>query len=239
MRDRPIYFDIETTGLRPDQDRIVEIAAYCALSKESFTQLVNPKMTIPQEASRIHGITDEMVKSAPEFAEVGKSFCQFCQSEGTNPILIAHNGDGFDQHFIRAEFKRADLPMPKWQTLDTLKWARKYRPDLPRHSLQFLRQVYGVAENNAHRALDDVMVLFEVFSQMIDDLEMSATLQILQERPLVAAKLQAMPFGKHQGVVFEKVPKNYLRWLATSGALDKGENASLKARLTELNLLKN
>lgn len=237
MPDTTIYFDIETTGLRPDQDRIVEIAAYCSETKEHFTQLVNPEVGIPEEASRVHGISDEMVQTAAKFGEIGQNFCEFCLRDDAQPVLIAHNGDGFDQLFLRAEFKRANLPHPSWRTLDSLKWARKYRPDLPRHSLQYLRQVYQVAENNAHRALDDVMVLYQIFSQMIDDLPIGQILEILRKDPVIAAKLQAMPFGKHQGVAFEKVPKNYLRWLKSSGALEKGENSALKARLIELNLL--
>lgn len=238
MSDRTIYFDIETTGLKPEHDRIVEIAAYCVETKAHFTQLVQPEIAIPSEASRIHGISDEMVKSASVFAEIGLQFCKFCYRDQAQPILIAHNGDLFDHPFLRAELKRAHLSPPSWRTLDSLKWARKYRPDLPRHSLQYLRQVYQIAENNAHRALDDVMVLYQIFSLMIDDLPMDLVLQILEESSIPTAQLQTMPFGKHQGVIFSKVPKNYLRWLKTSGALEKAENSALKKRLSELDLLK-
>ena len=94
-----------------------------------------------------------MVKEAPLFKEVGPQFIEFCSGD---VILIAHNNDAFDKLFLEAEFSRAGLPMPHWIFIDTLKWSRKYRTDLPRHSLQFLREAYGIEANQAHRALDDV-----------------------------------------------------------------------------------
>ncbi len=235
MRSFPIYFDIETSGLRADSDRIVEIAAYNPKTKAEFTALVKPGIPIPSEVSKIHGITDEMVANAPSFGGIAEDFCRFCQpEESSRAILIGHNCDQFDCLFLRAEFKRAGLPPPTWRYLDSLKWARKYRPDLPRHGLQFLRSAYGVAENTAHRALDDVLVLYQIFSQMLDDLEIEKALHLLQEAP---SQLLAMPFGKHQGVHLEKIPKNYLKWLQSSGALEKAENGLLKSRLLELRLL--
>lgn len=235
MRPQAIYFDIETTGLRPESDRIVEIAAYNSTTHAEFTALVNPKIPIPQDASKIHGISDTMVADAPSFAQIAEEFRQFCAPNGeTAAILIGHNCDQFDAPFLRAEFQRADLVPPTWRYLDSLKWARKYRPDLPRHGLQFLRSAYDIAENSAHRALDDVLVLHRVFSQMLDDLDVEEALELLKED---LVQLVAMPFGKHRGVQLESVPKNYLKWLQSSGALEKGENASLKTRLLELRLL--
>jgi DNA polymerase-3 subunit epsilon len=116
--------------------------------------------------------------------------------------------------------------------IDSLKWARKYRPDLPRHSLQFLRQIYGISENTAHRALDDVIVLAELFTVMIDDLPLEKVLELLdnQSDPLPVV----MPFGKHQGKPLTEVPPDYLAWLKDQGALEKPENASLKAALLKL-----
>ena len=229
-----IYYDTETTGVRLDEDRIVEIAAYDPLNKRTFCTFVNPKIPIPQEATRVHRISDEMVKDAPPFSAVGKDFIEFC---GDDALLIAHNNDGFDLHILRNELKRNELKMPEWKFIDTLKWARRYRPDLPRHSLQFLREVYGVEMNNAHRALDDVVVLHEVFSKMIDDLSYAEVLELLSIKKPPKA-LTEMPFGKHQGVPLEKVPKNYIKWLSESGSLEKENNLALKESLTKLGLLR-
>jgi DNA polymerase-3 subunit epsilon len=168
MARRPIFFDTETTGTNPKTGRIVELAAYDAARGTSFEMLINPGMPIPPETTLIHQITDSMVQDAPNFAEVAKKFLEFCEGDIT---LIGHNADGFDTPFLLNEFARNDMQMPSdWMFIDSLKWSRRYRKDLPRHSLQFLRQTYGIAANQAHRALNDVMVLYDVFKAMTDDL---------------------------------------------------------------------
>lgn len=234
MSLRAIYYDTETTGIDGEKDRIIEIAAYDPINNQTFVQLVNPGRPIPPEATAIHHITDEQVASAPSFAEVGAAFIEFCQGDS---VLIAHNNDGFDIHFLRHEFKRHQLEMPSWKFIDTLKWARRYRPDLPRHSLQFLREMYGIPPNNAHRALDDVIVLHQLFSMMIDDLPIDKVYQLLNDYNHKKAAIQRMPFGKHKGESLEKIPKSYVRWLADNGALDKAENKELKAAFEQFGLL--
>jgi DNA polymerase-3 subunit epsilon len=227
-----IYYDTETTGTRSDKDRIVEIAAYNALTKESFCELVNPGIPIPKEASSVHGITDDMVANALSFAEVGKAFINFC---GKDAVLIAHNNDAFDRLFLDKEFERHSLSPHPWRYIDTLKWSRKYRPDLPKHALQYLREVFGIAANQAHRALDDVMVLQEVFSQMTGDLSLETILELMTQ----ASQLSKMPFGKHQGKPLSEVPKDYVKWLNTSGAFDKKENEELMKAFEKLGFLAN
>lgn len=168
MSYRPIFFDTETTGTYPNRDKIVEIAAYDPVRNKTFEALVHPGMSIPKEVIAIHKITDEMVADAPSFQEVAKRFLEFCDGD---VALIAHNLDTFDLPFLQNEMKRADVKLPvNWLYIDSLKWARRYRKDLPRHALQYLRQVYGIAENQAHRALNDVMVLHDVYNFMVGDL---------------------------------------------------------------------
>lgn len=226
----PIYYDTETTGIKADKDRIIELAAYNPTTGKSFCEFIHPGMPIPKEATAIHHITDEMVATSPGFAIIGKAFIEFC---GPHAILIAHNNDTFDKLFLEAEYTRNNITMPSWRYIDSLKWARKYRADLPRHPLQFLREVYGITANQAHRALDDVMVLYQVFSQMTDDLPIETVFELLQ-KPTVLGK---MPFGKHQGKSLAEVPKDYLVWLKKSGALEKPENAPLVESLEKLGLL--
>ena len=230
MALRPIYYDTETTGVRSDKDKIIELAAYDPVENRSFVHLINPEIPIPPEASAIHHITDAMVASAPTFKEVGMLFLEFCPKD---TVLIAHNNDAFDKLFMEAEFKRAQIEMPAFSYIDTLKWSRKYRPDLPRHTLQNLREVYGIAANNAHRALDDVIILHQVFSMMIGDLSMETVLELLAKPQAV----NRMPFGKHQGKALSEIPKNYVSWLASTGAFDKPENKELKESFEKLQLI--
>lgn len=225
-----VYYDTETTGIRSDKDRIVEIAAYNPLTGQTFCELVNPGMPIPKEASSVHNITDEMVENAQSFAEVGQAFIDFC---GKDAVLIAHNNDAFDKLFLEKEFQRHSLTPHPWKYIDSLKWARKYRPDLPKHALQFLREVFGIAANQAHRALDDVIVLHQVFSQMIDDLPLETVLSLLSK----TSQVSKMPFGKHQGKALSEIPKDYVKWLSTSGAFEKKENEELMKAFEKLGLL--
>lgn len=237
MSRRTIFYDTETTGLNPERDRIIEIAAYDPTRDLTFQRLIHPGCPIPPESSAVHKITDQMVANSPNFGEVAREFMQFCEGD---VVLIAHNNDAFDVQFLRCEFPRHQLEMPSWQFLDSLKWARRYRPDLPRHSLQFLREIYGIPANTAHRALDDVIVLHKVFSLLTDDLSIDQVLTLLampKQRPAASKDPNQMPFGKHQGKPLQEVPRNYLQWLAGSGALDKPENQELRSTLQKLGIL--
>lgn len=230
MTLRPIFYDTETTGIRAEKDRIIEIAAFDPVRNLRFEKFVNPEIPIPAEASAIHHITDDMVASAPSFAQIGAEFIEFCEGD---VVLVAHNNDNFDVHFLRNEFQRHNIEMPSWKFFDTLKWARRYRPDLPRHTLQFLREIYGIAANNAHRALDDVIVLHQIFQSLTDDLHIEEVYSLLN-RP---RSIQNMPFGKHQGQPLSQLPRSYIQWLGSSGALDKQENQELKDSFQRLGLL--
>lgn len=230
MALRAIFYDTETTGIKASKDYIIEIAAYDPLLNRRFEMLVNPGSPIPPEATAIHQITDEMVSSAPSWAIAGQKFIEFCEGE---VVLIAHNNDAFDYHFLRTEFERHAIQMPEWKFLDSLKWARRYRPDLPRHTLQFLREIYGIKANNAHRAFDDVYILYQLFSHMVDDLPIQEVFDLLN-RPRV---IQHMPFGKHQGQPLAKVPKSYLQWLESNGVFEKAENQELRTSFQRLGLL--
>jgi DNA polymerase III subunit epsilon len=229
---RAIYYDTETTGIKAEKDRIIELAAYDPLHDRWFESFINPGLPIPKEATAIHHITDEMVADAPSFAEVGKQFIDFCEGE---VLLIAHNNDSFDVHFLRNEFGRHAIEMPSWKFLDSLKWARRYRPDLPKHSLQFLREIYQIPENNAHRARDDVDVLYRTFFPMIGDLSIDVVYNLLNR----TREITTMPFGKHKDQPLDKVPKHYVQWLSENGALDKPENSDLKQAFQKLGILSN
>lgn len=231
MALRTIFYDTETTGLKADKDRIVEIAAYDPDTEQSFVQLINPGCPIPAEVTAVHKISDEMVADAPTFSEVAEQFCAFCAGD---VVLIAHNNDAFDIHFLRAEFSRCSLALPaSWKFLDSLKWARRYRKDLPKHTLQFLREIYGIASNNAHRALDDVIVLYQVFKILTDDLTIDQIFSLLNQ----PKELTHMPFGKHQGDHLSKVPSSYIAWMKSNGAFDKAENQELRQALQKLGKL--
>ena len=112
--DRAVVVDVETTGLVPNVDRIVSVAAlkvdFAALRKsdqlqgESFVALYDPDRPIPEDATRVHGLTDADVAGKPKFADEARDLRAFI---GELP-LIAHNLK-FDRGFLAAEFKRAGV----------------------------------------------------------------------------------------------------------------------------------
>ena len=158
-------FDIETTGMSPSRDRIVEIGAVRVEVDGTFTRfetLVNPSVPIPFAVSRIHGITDEMVKDAPKFTEAGYAFQDFVRGSR----LVAHNAR-FDLSFMQESFARTGLPLLKNGAYDSIVLIRKAYPGMPSYSLPALVQAWGLGASldsaRPHRAGYDAEVTMEAF----------------------------------------------------------------------------
>lgn len=131
-----VAFDTETTGLKADEARLVEIAAVKFRAGDVLERrvwLVNPGSPIPAEASRIHGITDAMVSNSPPFPAVLPSFEAFT----TGCVLLAHNA-GFDRRFVAAELKRGGLAAPAAPLLDTMPLFKAWFPGRRSFALESL-----------------------------------------------------------------------------------------------------
>jgi single-stranded-DNA-specific exonuclease len=156
-----IILDIETTGLSPFADEICEICAVKTKNfvvQEIFHTLVKPKNKIPPEVIKVHGITDNMVKDAPEIEDVLPKLVEFIKDD----TLVIHNVD-FDLSFINYYLKKLSLPrIPVSQTIDTLKIAKTYFP-LSSHSLSALCNDLFLKVKPTHRALDDALATLELF----------------------------------------------------------------------------
>jgi len=156
-------FDLETTGCSQYRDRIVEIAAVRvdldgACSR--FSSLVHPGMPVPAQATKVHGITDEMLKDAPKFHDVAYQFLDFAKDSK----LVAHNAR-FDLSFLQESLFRSGLPLWKGGAFDSIVLTRKAYPGLPSYSLQALRAHFALDdEGQAHRAGADVEWTVQIFS---------------------------------------------------------------------------
>ena len=160
-----VLFDIETTGLDPERDRIIEISALkivCGDVVEEFSTLVNPGVHIPDLASDISGITDDMVKDAPDTKTALKDFMDFIG----DAVLTGHNIDRFDLQFIRRDVSAYLGSEVVNEHLDTLVIAKRYLPQLESRSLGSLSSYYGVSYEGAHRALTDCRINLEVFRNL-------------------------------------------------------------------------
>lgn len=153
--------DIETTGLDPKNDRIVEIGVVKFRNGRKISVrswLVNPGMPIPPSVVKIHGITTDMVRESPDFAGV---FPQFKAFVG-DTVILAHNGR-FDISFFNAELKRAGMEAPRNRVVDTLPVFRQWFPKASRHTLAFMAEYLQIKSYAMHRGMSDAASLFEIF----------------------------------------------------------------------------
>ena len=168
---RHIIFDTETTGLsHKDGDRLIEIGAVemvnGGLTGRTFHELIDPERDIPIEAQRVHQISDDMVRGKPKFADpkIGPAFLAFIEGA----TLVAHNAS-FDVGFLGAELRRAGLPAPKCEVIDTVQIARRKFPGSPA-SLDALCNRFGIdttqREKDGHGALLDSRLLAEVWIEL-------------------------------------------------------------------------
>jgi DNA polymerase-3 subunit epsilon len=180
-------FDLETTGLDPQNDKIVEIGAvrFDRLGIAArFSTLVNPGIPIAPEASRVNNITDAMVAGKPAIEDVLPVFIRFI-GDG---MIMAHNAP-FDCGFINAELKRQRgggqgllaegswVPpyqrLPEDNVIDTLTMSRELGPARESHKLQDLAASYNIPSAGAHRAEDDARVCMEIFIRLLGGLKNS------------------------------------------------------------------
>lgn len=160
-----VVFDLETTGLSPGSDAIIEISAVKVKGgkvEDTFSTLVNPSCPIPARASAVNGITDQMVADAPCLKEAMECFLSFIGSE----VLVGHNIQAFDLGFIdQALAKLYGRSLPN-DSIDTLVMARNCLPQLPRHRLTDLAAYFHISTAGAHRALNDCMMNQKCFEEM-------------------------------------------------------------------------
>jgi len=166
--DQYIAFDLETTGLNPEFDRIVEIGAvlFDALGRELdlFDQLIDPRRPISPGARAVNGILDADLVGAPVAAEALPRFLAFVEAASDSP-LVAHNAN-FDAGFLGRELRRAGLPIPFCPIHDTLALARRRLPTLRSHRLDRLADHFRLGATVSHRALGDAIVVKDVWLRL-------------------------------------------------------------------------
>lgn len=193
-----IFLDTETTGLSR-KSKIVELAII--VQDENTNEviykgstLINPGIPIPEEASKIHGITNDKVQDAPSImdSDVYKEFSKYNEPEN---CTIIHNS-AFDLTMLY--FHGITIHT---QLIDSLSCARKIFPNFKNHKLNEL--VQGCEQD--HRALSDC----EMVMTLLSDMKMFKTKQELIE----ITKVPVMAFGKHKGTPVHEVDPQYLKWM--------------------------
>lgn len=158
-----VAFDLETTGLSPVNDAIIEIGALKVKDGrivQRFSQFINPQREISAQVTGITGITNEMVANAPTFEKVLPGFLDFCGDE----VLLGHN-IMFDYRFTNYWAARCGLAFEK-QGIDTLKLARIIHKDLKSKSLEAMCAHYHIVNEDAHRAYYDALTTAKLYQTM-------------------------------------------------------------------------
>lgn len=234
--ERPLaVLDLETTGTRIGQDRIVQVALVRLMpdgGREEWQSLVDPGMPIPPDASAVHGITDADVQGAPRMEDLAAGL--LARLEGCD--LCGFNIMRFDLPFLCEELDRAGMP---WDTsqLRVVDALRIYH-HFERRDLSAAARFYlGREHVAAHDAMADVQATADVLMAQLERYaELPRTVEALGEfcgdrkrSPDAAGKLQfdghggvCLAFGKYKGWSIPNIGRNdpgYLHWLMTKAEL--------------------
>jgi DNA polymerase III subunit epsilon len=172
--------DLETTGSKAENSRVIEISVLRANLQDGIlwqeTDLLNPGVSIPWFISNFTGITQKMVNAAPSSVSIWSKY-QPWLSEG---IFTAHNL-GFDYSFVQAELRRLGTTFfrPSEQRLCTVQLSRYLLPELSSRSLPNLVQHFGFPITTAHRAADDTLACWMLAKHLLTRIQQDAEQDLL------------------------------------------------------------
>ncbi|HEX7297349.1 MAG TPA: exonuclease domain-containing protein [Pyrinomonadaceae bacterium] len=165
-----VVVDVEATGAKTPPNRLIELGAYRirgAQIVDKFLSLVNPEIPIPRFVMALTGISNEMVKSAPVFAEMAPRWLDFV----SDSVLVAHNA-AFDTSFLNHEISRV---YPGHRMLNphlcTVRLSRRVLPDLSNHRLDTIADHFSIPIISRHRAGSDALATAEIFLLLLSKLE--------------------------------------------------------------------
>lgn len=181
--ERYIVFDLETSGFNRKEDRIIEIGAVLVeqgMIIKRFDKLCNPGKFISATISEVTNITNDMLKNAETEKRVVKEFVKFV-SETNTEICIGHNIKRFDTPFFTNACKRAGVKNPFKYQLDTMNLAislkLKERGLVANNKQPTLAEYYNI-KYEAHRAINDVEALSQIFAYMAKEAGDNLQLQV-------------------------------------------------------------
>ncbi|HCT64364.1 MAG TPA: PolC-type DNA polymerase III [Lachnospiraceae bacterium] len=201
LDDTFVVFDIETTGLHAERDKITEIGAVKVSKGEiidSFNTFVNPGIPIPHKITELTGITDQMVEDAQSIEEILPKFLEFVG----DATFVAHNAS-FDMGFIRYNARNQEINILN-PVVDTLELSRLLLTNLKKHKLNIVCEHLGVTLENHHRAVDDAKATAYVFIKFIDILKDKGidSLQDINKKLGDSKKLSNM--GSYHAIILVK-----------------------------------
>lgn len=199
-----VAFDIETTGLNPKYEKIIEIGAVKVKDgkiADRFSTFVNPAKSIPERIVELTGICDEDLREAPYIEEVLDRFMEFAGDE----VLLGHNLM-FDYSFI----KKAAVNQKKTferNGIDTLRIARRFLNGLESRKLGFLCDYYNI-NLDAHRALNDAIAAHEIYQRLVGEYA-AIEEDTFVPKPLIYSVKKESPITPRQLVLLKQLAQKY------------------------------
>lgn len=160
-----VALDLETTGLDPEWDSIIEIGMVRVRRGEvdaEYSTLVNPGMEIDEFITDLTGITNDMLAAAPAIAEVLPAAREFLGDD----VILGHNIN-FDINFIYDNCECQGLPPVSNDYIDTMRISRRVLPDLKHHRLKDIVKALGVKHTQAHRAIGDCHATIDCYKALL------------------------------------------------------------------------
>ena len=201
LDDDFVVFDLETTGISKDKNKIIEIGAVKISGGkivDRFSTLVNPHLKLPPKIVELVHITDEMLVDAPDIKEVFPTFAKFI----FGCILVAHNAD-FDAGFINRVAKDFDIELDNC-VLDTLGLSRILLPHLSRHKLNFVAEHLNVKLEHHHRAVDDAEATAHIFLKFSDMLRQKNITKLREINLLSASSVNKSKLKAYHAIILVK-----------------------------------
>jgi len=165
-----VVVDVEATGAKTPPNRLIELGAYRIRDGrivDKFLSLVNPEIPIPRFVMSLTGISNEMVKNAPVFAELAPKWLDFV----SDSVLVAHNAP-FDTSFLNHEISRV---YPGHRMINphlcTVRLSRRALPDIANHRLETIASHFAIPIISRHRAGSDALATAQIFLLLLTELE--------------------------------------------------------------------
>ena len=249
---RVLAFDLETTGISTNNDRIVQVALIGADADGNPIHhdiLVNPQRPIPRDASRVHGIYDQDVRSKPVFKDCANELAELMEGA----VIVGDNARKFDMPLLQNEFYRCGISPPKpLVVLDTLEAVRRLKIPRP-HNLGAQCARHGIDLSNAHDAAADaaacLLLLWKVmrdhpssFRRSLqeieewlisgevrkDESELGRALTDLESldkngRIRIDEGAYILAFGRHRGKDLQSIEREdprYVDWLISANGIE-------------------
>lgn len=160
-----VALDLETTGLNPSTDRIIEIGAAKVIDGvivSTFTTLVNPQVPVSSKVNKLTGINSQMLENQPLIGDVIADVIEY-----TEDIPILGHNVIFDFSFLKKAAVNNKLNFER-DGIDTLKMARRILPNLEHKGLEYLCNYFSIYPENNHRALDDALSALKLYEKLYE-----------------------------------------------------------------------